>query len=82
MKNICLIYSTDNWHSPESKMLIAVADCQDMAIWMIREYVKEIEEGILSINDVSNLYNIDKTQGYEGVGEFIIDYVTINTFTY
>lgn len=72
-----LIYKTDVWHSYDSRDLIAVATCFDMAISLCQKKAKK-EGSKLSKYQLFNLSNIHQTQGYKGEGEFVIEEVTVN----
>ena len=67
------IYKTDNWHSYQSRELIAIAEAESPTNIIIEAAKKEGEE--LSEDDIYNIVNIDQTQGYSGEGEFDIEAV-------
>jgi hypothetical protein len=79
MKTLFLLYATDTWHTHQSKNLIAVCSSKEQAINMAQMHAKSEDEEI-SQDDLFNLEKLDQTQNYQGEGEFLIEYATINTF--
>ena len=79
MKTLFLLYTTDVWHTQESKNLIAVCSSKEKAISMAQMYA-EAEDEEITKDDLYNLERISQTQGYKGEGEFLIDYTELNTF--
>lgn len=78
MKDIFLVYKTDDWHSHASKDLIGVGTTLLRAINLCKQQAK-MEDKRLDSDQLSNLNNMRQTQGYEGKGEFHIDPVTPNS---
>lgn len=81
MKTVTAVYITDNWHSTDSKWLIAICETKDMAIAIAGQHASEIIEGEdLTEQDFRNINTMGQTQGYEGEGEYMIEEIILNTF--
>jgi hypothetical protein len=78
---IYLIYITDNWHSHNSKELIAISTSngQQGPITLIKKYISKNKFDKISKDDMYNLVNILQTQNYTEDFEFIIEEVETNT---
>lgn len=80
MKKIILIYRTDNWHSVNSKTLIATSDKMTTSVSLIKEWIEAGELEPLSKGDVDNLYQLSQTQGRED--NFVLEVVGVNEFVF
>lgn len=77
MKQVYLVYKTDSWHSYSSRDLLGVATTQNMAVKLCKKEAQK-EGRPISDEQLWNLNNIKRTQGYSGVGEFQFEEVQIN----
>jgi len=77
MKEVFIIYKTDDQHSNSSKELICVAT--DFESALIFSEIQSLNEGHrLDRDQIFNLKTIKQTQGYLGEGEFVIEKVKTN----
>lgn len=71
MKEVFIVYKTDNHHTYASMDLLGASGTMPGAIKLVLEQTKKEDEQ-LSDDDMRNLRNIMQTQGYQGYGEFVI----------
>ena len=83
-KQLTLVYQTDNWHTHNSKELLAVVSNKKKAVTLIRQFVWDKYKAILTDHDEELLYSINQTQGDSDQdnpfeGKFVLESVTTNT---
>ena len=71
------VYQTDNWHTYQSRDLIALCTTFKKAIGLVKK--KARQEGIkLTENDLYNIEHLKQTQGLGADFEFVIEPIEIN----
>ncbi|MDY3548901.1 hypothetical protein PG291_09835 [Riemerella anatipestifer] len=73
MKNAYIIFTTDKWHSNESKTIEYVTDNFQKAIELIAEISRERYRKELSKSDLYMLKNKKQTQGFDEEIEYMIE---------
>ena len=77
MESVLVVYRTDNWHSYNSRDIIAIATSSEKAISLCKEKAKA--EGFkISGDTLFELTNYNQTQSYKGEGEFVIEELDLN----
>lgn len=71
MKKIKAIFTSDTWHSSDSKEMIGV--CSKNTIGFIKKYIKENNMEDLQEHDIESLETQKQTQSYMGGMQFIIE---------
>ena len=73
-----IIYQTDNWHTHNSKDLLAVCTTHKKAIQLIKKHAKTVYDEKISNDDIYMLTHHNQTQNFEGEWEYIIEELTQN----
>jgi hypothetical protein len=71
--DIHILYSCDNHHTTESRFLHGVATSKEKSIDMLKCLLEKAKMLPLSEDDLFNLGQFGRTQGYPGEEEFIIE---------
>lgn len=82
-KQLVLVYQTDEWHSHDSKVLVAVCTSKKNSIKTIKKYINDEYNGRLDADDIYNLNQLNQTQSssenpYPFKGEFVIEEIEQN----
>lgn len=77
MKKVYIIFTTDKWHSNESKIIEYVTKTLKTAIELITEISKERYSKELSKHDLYMLENKRQTQGFDEETDIIEEYNVI-----
>ena len=67
-----LLYTTDAWHTHESRELIGVAVAPENAISLAQDYLK-LHNTELNKDDLHNLENISQTQNLDADFELVFE---------
>uniref|UniRef100_UPI0039A5B83F hypothetical protein n=1 Tax=Ornithobacterium rhinotracheale TaxID=28251 RepID=UPI0039A5B83F len=73
MKKVYIIFTTDKWHSNESKTIEYVTKKLKTAIELIAEISRERYRKELSKSDLYMLKNKKQTQGFDEEVEYMIE---------
>lgn len=77
MDKVFICYKTDTWHSYASRDIIGIGTTIDNALALCQQQaVKEGES--MSDWNIGFLRDKSQTQGYQGEGEFVIEFVDVN----
>lgn len=78
MKNVFVVYKTDNYHNYGNREVIGVASTQPIAINICKQQARK-ETFSIDKEQLFNLRNLKQTQGYEGEGEFHYEELAMDT---
>jgi hypothetical protein len=77
MKEVYIVYKSDVWHSHANRDLLGVGSSLEAAIKICKEQAKS-EKKKISKDQLFNLNNIKQTQGYDGIGEFLLVHLDLD----
>lgn len=84
MNTVILVHQTDVWHTHASKKLLAVCTSKEIAINVIKKFIKDAYNARLTDHNIYLLNTINQTQSssddkYPFEGEFVLEEIILNT---